>query len=392
MYTREKREQRVSFGIMLLRSRRLLGVIPLQMPALSPTMTQGNVGKWNKLVGEHIAPGDALVAIETDKAVVDFESQDEGYLAKVVVNEGASDVKIGTMLGFMVDEKEEVAQIEQLIKGLNLDLVKEEAKPATTTHASTAAAANQAEVQSHDLHAGKDVTITPAALFHIKSNQLDPKSIQPSGPGNRILKSDVLNALKSGKALKVKQVDSEKPDASTSAKQDEQATSFGRFTRSFTDIPFSNMRKVIAARLTDSKKNIPHAYATAECVIDHVLKMRKDFKGKLSFNTSVNDFVIKAAALALKEVPEANAFYNVKTGEVESSKTVDISVAVATDGGLITPIVTNADSRGISSISSTVKDLATRAREGKLKPQEFQGGTFTYVSFCFCFIYLYFDV
>eukprot|EP00475_Leptophrys_vorax_P034095 TRINITY_DN54623_c0_g2_i1.p1 TRINITY_DN54623_c0_g2~~TRINITY_DN54623_c0_g2_i1.p1 ORF type:complete len:477 (+),score=173.16 TRINITY_DN54623_c0_g2_i1:147-1433(+) len=345
-------------------------------------MTQGNVGQWNKKVGDKVSPGESLVAIETDKATVDFEAQDEGYLAKIIVQQGASEVQIGTLLGYMVDELEEVANIDQNIPKTPAAAAAVAATPPPAAAQPIAAPAAAAAPAPKGV---KATSITPAALFHLSSNNIDPESVSATGPGGRMLKGDVLAAIKNGSAKKLPEqqkktssalpvsVSSETAEASKPAVE-----SVGRRgERGFTDIPLTNMRKVIATRLTESKRTIPHAFSTAECTMDELLSLRKMLKEKLGANASVNDFIIKAAALALRDVPEANSFYDPKSDSIKKFPTVDISVAVATDSGLITPIVKNADKKGISEISSNVKDLAGRARIGKLKPDEFQGGSFT---------------
>jgi pyruvate dehydrogenase E2 component (dihydrolipoamide acetyltransferase) len=255
--------------------RRSFGVIPLQMPALSPTMTQGNVGTWNKKVGDKISPGESLVLIETDKATVDFESQDEGYLAKIIVQQGANDVQIGTLLGYMVDELEEVAKIDQLAPA---------SAPAPAAAAPSPAPVSTPAAPKPAATGVQATSITPAALFHLNSNNLDPKSILATGPGGRMLKGDVLAAIKNGSAKKLTKTESPKAEKPSSAqsgpKVDVVQPDSGRSTRSFTDIPLTNMRKVIASRLSESKRTIPHAYSTSECTMDDLLALRKMLKGK----------------------------------------------------------------------------------------------------------------
>eukprot|EP01033_Poteriospumella_lacustris_P012584 gene12584-9001_t len=220
-----------------------------------------------------------------------------------------------------------------------------------------------------------DAKLSPAARYIANNHRLDVAGIKGTGKAGMIVKGDVLAALSSGAA---KAAPSAAPVAAAAAPVAPVApSSTAPVNSNYTDIPLTTMRKVIAKRLTESKQTVPHSYCLATVEIDAVLKMRKQLAKDFNVNVSVNDAVIKAAALALRDVPEANARFDAARGAVQRSPSIDVSVAVATPTGLITPIVTNADGRGLSDINATVKDLATRARAGKLKPQEFQGGSFS---------------
>ncbi|KAK2573989.1 Pyruvate dehydrogenase protein X component [Acropora cervicornis] len=345
------------------------------MPALSPTMEEGTIVKWVKKEGEAIAPGDMLCEIETDKATIAMDSDEEGILAKIIVPEGTKNVKVNQLIALMVEEGEDITQVEV---PLDTDVV-----------------TNPAETTDHSSHSHTDpkesVLMSPAVRILLETYRLNPRLIPATGPKGRLLKGDVLRYVaqegkpftKPGEAEVTTKtaMPTTMPPLVTPLQPDKSETteakpvapkpqSASRGTE-YTDLPNSNMRRTIAKRLSESKANIPHTYASTNCVMDSLIQFRKG----LSVKVSMNDFIIKAAAISLKQVPEMNVVWNGK--EAELSGQVDISVAVATEAGLITPIVKTADSLAVAEISSTLKDLASRAREGKLKPQEFQGGSFT---------------
>ncbi|CEP03759.1 unnamed protein product (mitochondrion) [Plasmodiophora brassicae] len=338
-------------------------IIRIEMPALSPTMTKGNIGKWRKAVGDAVSPGDALVSIETDKAVVDFDSVEEGYIAAIYAKEGSHDVPCGQLIGIMVE---------------NADQVEEAAKlpPPNVSASGTppAAAVRSEPTPAAPTESRLGPFAMPAASLLLLQHHIHPSDIKGTGHSGRILKEDVIRHLESRLA----------PSTTTSARvevpgaatpQPQQRSRRAR-ERSHTDIKLSTMRRVIATRLSESKSEIPHSYMSTPCFIDQLLSLRTDLKAK-GINASVNDFVIRAAGLALRDVPGVNSYFDVQSSNVKSFPSIDISVAVATEGGLITPIVTNVDSRSVVSVSNAVRDLAGRARSGKLKPNEFMGGSFT---------------
>lgn len=331
----------------------------VNVPALSPTMTQGNIGAWKKSIGDKISPGDVLLEIETDKATMDFECQDEGYLAKMLIPEGSKDVPVGKPLAIIVDELKDVAafkdfKVEEEQKEVPTTLVSEkvEEKPAPQVSSITS---NESKPEPADQ--GR-IIASPVARFIAKNNALDLSQVQGTGPNNRILKSDVLSALENGAA-----------HASTSG------VSFSG--AAFIDIPLTNIRKVIANRLSESKQTIPHYYLSTSINMSKILESRKEINAnaKGGFKISVNDFIIKASALAMKHVPEVNSSW--QNFFIRQYNKVDISVAVATESGLITPIVADANLKGLREISEQVKSLADLAKKGKLRPEQFQGGTFT---------------
>ncbi|KAI8090964.1 pyruvate dehydrogenase complex dihydrolipoamide acetyltransferase [Gilbertella persicaria] len=297
----------------------------IAMPALSPTMTAGGIGKFQKAVGDAINPGDVLVEIETDKAQMDFECQDEGYLAKILISEGDKDVPVGKPIAVFVEDE---ADIEAF-------------KDFTLEDVSGAAAAPEPV---------KEEPKKEAPVKEEKKQEAKPATAAPAAPAAPVAAS--------------------KPPAAYTP----QASAGGD---AFQDQPTTNMRKIIATRLAESKQTVPHYYLTVEVKMDKVNKLRQALnqssEGK--YKLSVNDFIIKASALALKTVPEVNAAWQ---GDfIRQYHHADICVAVATPTGLITPIVAQAEGKGLSTISSQVKDLAKRARDGKLAPQEYQGGSFT---------------
>ncbi|KAJ9079432.1 pyruvate dehydrogenase complex dihydrolipoamide acetyltransferase component (E2) [Entomophthora muscae] len=310
------------------------------MPALSPTMTQGNIGTWAKKEGDEITAGDVLVEIETNKAQMDFEFQEDGFIAKILVESGSKDVKVNQPLAILVENKEDVEKFasytvdDALSGGSSAPKSEESAKPAD---------------------APKPAAEAPSSA---------PAASPTQGPNSRITKADVENHQPSTKRSS--------PPAPVSAAPAPPSTS-----GAYTDIPLSNIRKVIATRLTESKQQIPHYYLTVEANVDKVMKLRQHLNGiaKDGYKLSVNDFVAKAAALAMKDVPDVNSAWH---GDfIRQYHSVDISIATATPTGLITPIVKSAEAKGLSSISNEIKALAARARNNELKPHEYQGGTFT---------------
>ncbi|KAF3955335.1 hypothetical protein CMV_019435 [Castanea mollissima] len=306
------------------------------MPALSPTMNQGNIAKWLKKEGDKINVGDVICEIETDKATLEFECLEEGYLAKILAPEGSKDVAVGQPIAITVEDP---ADIETVNNSVSSGSEIKEAKP---TH-------------------------------HDDGNEA---KAQKTGSHGTLLKGDVLAAIKSGKGSSSKEKTLPSPQkASPTVSTD--SRSHIKQSDSFEDLPNSQIRKVIARRLLESKQNTPHLYLSSDVILDPLLSLRKELKEKHDVKVSVNDIVIKAVAVALRNVPEANAYWNAEKGEVILCDSVDISIAVATEKGLMTPIVRNADQKTLSSISLEIKELAEKARAGKLSPNEFQGGTFS---------------
>ncbi|EAS34435.3 pyruvate dehydrogenase complex dihydrolipoamide acetyltransferase [Coccidioides immitis RS] len=348
----------------------------ISMPALSPTMTAGNIGAWQKKVGDTLSPGDVLVEIETDKAQMDFEFQEEGVLAKILKEAGEKDVSVGNPIAVMVEEGTDIAQFGSFsLEDAGGDKKPSADKTPKETPESSKGPEAEAEGQSLAQDEAKpaaeepDITgerlqpsidreplISPAAKALALERGVPIKTLKGTGPGGRITKEDV-----------------EKYQPTTAVGAAAGPT--------YEDIPASSMRKVIASRLTQSMKDNPHYFVSSTLSVTKLLKLRQALNSSADgkYKLSVNDFLIKACALALRKVPAVNSAWIEQNGQVviRQHNTVDISVAVATPVGLITPIVKGVEGLGLESISRQVKDLGKRARDNRLKPEEFNGGTFT---------------
>ncbi|KAM3190942.1 hypothetical protein ACQJBY_068734 [Aegilops geniculata] len=338
------------------------------MPALSPTMNQGNITKWRKQEGDKIEVGDVICEIETDKATLEFETLEEGYLAKILVPEGSKDVQVGQPIYVTVEESDDIEKIpaDTSFGGDH----KEDESSGSAAQTVEVDAAEQSPVMSR---------ISPAAKMLIKEHGLNSSLLKASGPRGTLLKGDVLAALKSGTALSSAKEKTAPAAPSPQPARDSQVHSQTTSPKSdtFEDITNTQIRKVIAKRLLESKQTTPHLYLSKDVILDPLLAFRNELKEQHGVKVSVNDIVIKAVALALRNVPEANAYWDSSKEEAQKCDSVDISIAVATEKGLMTPIIRNADQKTISAISSEVKQLAEKARAGKLAPNEFQGGTFS---------------
>jgi pyruvate dehydrogenase E2 component (dihydrolipoamide acetyltransferase) len=362
------------------------------MPALSPTMEKGNLAKWVKKEGDKVAAGDVLAEIETDKATMEVEAVDEGTLAKIVVPEGTQDVPVNQVIAVLAGEGEDVKAAASAATGAGQKAAppKAEAKPAEAKAAETkpAEAPKQAAPTAAPRSAptpapaaapsqGERLFASPLAKRLAKEGNIDLSRVQGSGPHGRVVARDI-EAAKSGGAQKAPAAAAAAPLAQPPS-DDKVMALFEQ--GSYEVIPHDNIRKIIARRLVEAKTTIPHFYLTVDCIIDNLLKAReeinasapKDKEGKPAWKLSVNDFVIKALALALQRVPDANVTWT-ETGMLKH-KHSDVGVAVSIPGGLITPIVRRAELKSLSVISNEMKDLAARARNKKLRPEEFQGGT-----------------
>ncbi|KAM6937483.1 pyruvate dehydrogenase protein X component, mitochondrial [Xenentodon cancila] len=362
-----------------------LGVSPVkvQMPALSPTMEEGNIVKWLKKEGEAVAAGDALCEIETDKAVVTMESNDDGIMAKILMEEGSRNVRLGTLIAVMVEEGEDWKQVEIPAA----DVAPPSGVPPATDEATPSVTPAAASLPSKPVTSGP-LRLSPAARHILDTHGIDPKLATPSGPRGLITKEDALTLLKMSPAPKA--APSVVAPAAPGPVPTPTAPTPTPGSRpnipplsipgkpgapgTFTEVPASNVRRVIAQRLTQSKTTIPHAYASVDCDVAAVMKLRKDL-AKEQIKVSVNDFIIKAAAVTLKEIPEVNVTWSGDGPHAIDS--VHISIAVATDKGLITPIIRDAANKGVQEIAANAKVLAQKARDGKLLPEEYQGGSFT---------------
>ncbi|XP_068460028.1 pyruvate dehydrogenase protein X component, mitochondrial [Clinocottus analis] len=364
------------------RSPWILGVSPVkvEMPALSPTMAEGSIVKWLKKEGEAVAAGDALCEIETDKAVVTMESNEDGIMAKILMEEGSRNVPLGTLIALMVDEGQDWKQVE--IPPLDA------APPPAAAAAPVTPPVAHSPVPPPKPAISGPLRLSPAARNILDSHGVDPKLAIPTGPRGLITKEDALNLLKTHpvpKATPAMAAPTAPSSAPTPAAARPPPGSRPNIPPlsvpgkpgapgTFTEIPASNVRRVIAQRLTQSKTTIPHAYASVDCDMAAVMHLRKDL-AKEQIKVSVNDFIIKAAAVTLKEMPEVNVTWSGDGPRALNS--VHISIAVATDKGLITPIIKDAADKGVQEISANAKALAQKARDGKLLPEEYQGGSFS---------------
>ncbi|MBN3310334.1 ODP2 dehydrogenase, partial [Amia calva] len=343
------------------------------LPALSPTMTMGTVQRWEKKVGEKLSEGDLLAEIETDKATIGFEVQEEGYLAKIMVSEGTRDVPLGAPLCIIVERESDIQAFADYVETGVAEIKTPPPAPAPVAAAppsvqmSTPAPAPAAPASTKK---GR-VFSSPLAKKLAAEKGIDLAQVAGSGPDGRVTRKDIESFVPPKVAPT--------PVAAAPAPGAPPSPAVAAVpTGTFTDVPISNIRRVIAQRLMQSKQTIPHYYLSIDVNMDQVLELRKELNEEVkaeNIKLSVNDFIIKASALACLKVPEANSSW--MDTVIRQNHVVDISVAVSTANGLITPIVFNSHIKGLASISRDVTSLATRARDGKLQPHEFQGGTFT---------------
>jgi pyruvate dehydrogenase E2 component (dihydrolipoyllysine-residue acetyltransferase) len=332
--------------------------IELKMPALSPTMEEGTLAKWLVKEGDPVKSGDILAEIETDKATMEFEAVDEGTIASILVAEGTDGVKVGTVIALIAGEGEDAsaAKAAPPPPPAKAEAPREEAPK---KEAPARAPAPEPPPPPTPAESGERVKASPLARRLAEAQGIDLAGVTGSGPGGRIVKADIDGAA--GKPAA-------RPAAAAPAVVD-------------TEIPheivkLSNMRKTIARRLTEAKQTIPHIYLTVDVQLDALLKLRAELNKSLEsrgIKLSVNDLLIKALAVALIEVPECNV--SISGDQLLVYSRADISVAVSIPGGLITPIVAGAEAKSLSTIAKEIHDLAGRAKEGKLAPHEYQGGT-----------------
>ena len=338
--------------------------IQILMPALSPTMTEGKLAAWIKQEGDPVSPGDLIAEIETDKATMEIESIDEGVMGRILVAAGTEGIAINTPLAILLEEGETAADISDA--SVSGAAPPHPAAPAPELLASaTAIAAPPAATQPAITLPQDDERVLASPLARRMAEQAGIRigSLTGSGPKGRVVKADVAAAITAA-------------STPVAARSTAAAPAARQTTSDHVAVANSTMRKIIARRLAESKQTAPHFYLTIDCEIDALLATRKQLNARLSKGRiSVNDLVIKAAALALREVPAANASWSEEETILYNS--VDISVAVAIPGGLITPVVRDAQNKGLAAIAAEMTDLATRARDGKLMPEEYQGGTFS---------------
>jgi len=340
--------------------------ITILMPALSPTMTVGNLARWLKNEGDAIVPGDVIAEIETDKATMEVESVDEGVLGRILVAEGTEEIAVNTPIAVILEEGEDSSALAGFDAAAAAPAPAAKPQPAPAAPAPAPVAAPAAPVPAAPAAGSatrERVFASPLARRMAEQQGIDLAAVNGTGPNGRIVKADIEGYA--GAA----------PGGVTAAAPSPAALAG---ETPFDLVPVNNIRKVVARRLTESKQQVPHFYMTVDCQIDALLAVRADLNSRAKdgeFKISVNDVIIKASAVALMQVPAANASWS--DGGIKMYRQADISVAVAIDDGLITPIVRNANGKGMRAISEDMRDLAARARDGSLAPEEYQGGTFS---------------
>ena len=354
--------------------------IRILMPALSPTMTEGTLAKWLKKEGDEVKSGDVIAEIETDKATMEVEAVDEGRIGKILVAGGTQGVAVNTPIAILLEEGEDASALDAA------EAPKAAPAPAPTAAAAPAPAPAPAAAPVAAAHGGGSrVFASPLARRLAAQAGIELSAVKGSGPNGRIVKADVEAAKASGVTKAPAAAPAAVPAAAPAAAPAAPAAKpAGVDAKDLSDklgmrykaLPNSGMRKTIARRLSEAKQTVPHFYLTIDVQLDALLKVRSELNSRSdAYKLSVNDFVIRAVALALKKVPAANAAWTDEA--ILQYEHADVSVAVATPTGLITPIIKAAEGKGLAQISNDMKDLAKRARDGKLKPEEFQGGTFS---------------
>ena len=375
---------------------------PILMPALSPTMEEGKLAKWLVKEGQKVRAGDVIAEIETDKATMEVEAVDEGTVGRLLIGEGTDKVKVNTPIAVLLEEGESASALGAVTAAPASSGSTQSASQKSSASAAPPAAATKPAVKEETVPRSQSVTSAPAqpnghaearifasplARRLAREGKLDLARLQGSGPHGRIIKRDVDAALKGGGAQRVPAAPVQSTAITTSpatataaiqAMPDDKVLALYE-TGSYEVVPHDGMRRVIAQRLTQSKQTIPHFYMSVDCRLDTLLAARERInkiapkEGPRAYKLSVNDFVIKALALALQRVPEANVSWS--EGGMLKHKHSDVGVAVALPGGLITPIIRQAETKSLSAIANDGKDLIARARAKKLKPNEYQGGT-----------------
>ncbi|MBK1668932.1 pyruvate dehydrogenase complex dihydrolipoamide acetyltransferase [Rhodovibrio sodomensis] len=391
--------------------------VNILMPALSPTMTEGNLAKWHVKPGDTVSSGDIVAEIETDKATMEVEAVDEGTVGKLLVEEGTEGVPVNQAIAILLEEGESAADLDKTpappagdgADGGGAQPAAESGGGGSAGGASGAggSSAPQSAASAPGTHAslenappappapkdasGKRVFASPLARRMAKQAGIDLAGLNGSGPHGRIVRSDVEQAIERGTpaqqpAAQPAGQPQAQPQQPAAQKQPAPAqgvdakASAEQLGMAYEEVPLNNMRKTIAKRLSESKQTVPHFYLSVDIEMDEVFRVRKELNDRAQargedYKLSVNDFIIRACALALKTVPQANAAYNGSSALFFEH--ADVSVAVAIEGGLITPVIKKAETKGLATISKEMKDLAKRARDGKLKPEEYQGGTFS---------------
>ena len=335
--------------------------INIQMPALSPTMEEGTLAKWLVKEGDTVESGDVMAEIETDKATMEFEAVDEGIIGKILVPEGSAGVKVNEIIAILLDDGEDVSNIEVQEPENKQDIIETintvENKPSI-------------KLENSNKNLNKErVFATPLARRIAKSNNLELTNIKGTGPYGRIVKADV-------ESNNISYLEKPATLSMTSSTTTEIIKDIYK-DRHFTEIALDGMRKVIANRLTEAKQTIPHFYLRRSVSLDKLLMIRAEMNDGLAdkgIKISVNDFIIKASSLALQDIPQANVVW--AHDRILQMKSSDVAVAVSVEGGLYTPVLFDSENKSISSLSSEIKVLASKARDKKLSPSEYQGGSF----------------
>ncbi len=354
--------------------------IEILMPALSPTMEEGTLAKWLVKEGDSVQSGDVIAEIETDKATMEFEAVDEGVIGKILVADGSADIAVNTPIAVLLEEGETAADMSTA----SPQAPAEASPPAAAVEAAPVGSSDQAAPPAPQ-HSGDRVFASPLARRIAAQKGLDLTQIAGSGPRGRIVKADVEAATASPPVATAPA-----PQAATASASPTPATKLALSSgpssdavsrmyesREVTEIPLDGMRKTIAARLTEAKQSIPHFYLRRDIKLDALLAFRSQLNKQLAARNvklSVNDFIIKACANALQQVPAANAVW--AGDKILQLTPSDVAVAVAIEGGLFTPVLQDADQKSLSALSAEMKDLASRARDRKLAPHEYQGGSF----------------
>ena len=335
--------------------------INIQMPALSPTMEEGTLAKWLVKEGDSVESGDVMAEIETDKATMEFEAVDEGVIGKIIVPEGSTGIKVNEIIAILLEDGEDSSDIETNDaenKQDVVDIIKNDEKIPVVKSEKTGLSSSKERIFA-----------TPLARRIAKSTNVDLANIKGSGPYGRIVKADVQsNNVKALEKTPITQITNSVASESIKTMYKD---------REFAEIPLDGMRKVIANRLTEAKQTIPHFYLRKSVNLDKLLIIRSEMNAGLidqGIKISVNDFIVKASSLALQDIPQANVVW--AQDRILQMTSSDVAVAVSVEGGLFTPVIFDSEKKTLSSLSSEIKDLASRARKKKLSPNEYQGGSF----------------
>ncbi|EOY27165.1 Dihydrolipoamide acetyltransferase, long form protein isoform 2 [Theobroma cacao] len=338
------------------------------MPSLSPTMTEGNIARWLKKEGDKVTPGEVLCEVETDKATVEMECMEEGYLAKIIKGDGSKEIKVGEIIAITVEEEEDIAKFKDYSPSASdsgAPAAKGPAAPSPPKQEPVEQPVSSPEPKTTkpiSPPSGDRIFASPLARKLAEDHKLPLSSIKGTGPDGHIVKADIEDYLGS------------RGSAPTSKAMETKVAALD-----YVDIPHSQIRKVTASRLLFSKQTIPHYYLTVDTCVDKLMDLRSQLNSLQEASggkrISVNDLVIKAAALALRKVPQCNSSWT--DDYIRQYNNVNINVAVQTDNGLYVPVIRDADKKGLSSISEEVKHLAQKAKENSLKPEDYEGGTFT---------------